>query len=448
MKDLMINKFKASLLMFMFFVSSLTAEVVLPEIFQDHMILQQGVSNKVWGTAEPGEEVTIRFSGKKYSTITEDSGEWKVELSSLEASSESREMMISGENSLVIKDILVGEVWLASGQSNMVSGIKQVPGLQRKIFVEERDNHRIRGYINGKWYLLSEQALHTSAVGFFFANRLEKALSVPVAYVVVAALGSKIEPFVPPEEAKAYSLGNKASGIFNKRIVPLAPYSFKGVIWYQGESNRGSENYFECLKALHEGWSRVFQMRSLPFYQVQIAPFNKALQKTSLISEGVWAAQYRAAKEISGMEIIPLHDTGISVKHIHPRSKQPVGERLAAMALKHQYGKNVVTRGPSMSAAFQKGGDVLVQFVKIDEGLTTKDGKSPSFFELSEDGITYLDAKAEIMGDKVKVFSPDQFVPKYVRMGWNDIAIPNLMDKNGWPVFAFPAQAVEVLDQD
>lgn len=416
--------------------------LTLPDIFQDHMILQQGVPVTIWGTATVGQVVRLNFAGQNEQTAAAADGTWRVILKPLTASSEPQTLTVSGENTVVIQDILVGEVWLAAGQSNMVSGIKQVPGSQRQLFVEQKNNNRIRAYIDGKWYLLSEQALHTSAVAFFFALKLEQTLDVPVAYVVVAQLGSKIEPFVPPGEAKAANLGNKATAIFRKRIAPITDYAIKGVIWYQGESNRGASNYFECLKALHSGWSRVFDMPDLPFYQVQIAPYSKAETKTDKISDSVWAAQYRAAEEIPGMGIVPLHDTGISVTRIHPRSKQPVGERLAALALKNQYGKDGVTTGPVFSQAVRKGHQVYVSFDYVDKGLITTDGNPPSFFELSTDGKTFVPATATIKGNQVEVYAEAIAKPAFVRMGWFDTAIPNLADKNGWPVFAFPSQPV------
>ena len=436
-------KFITYLVFIVLAVSSATcAEFKLAAIIQDHMILQQGVVNTIWGTAKANQEISVTYASQKTSVITNANGEWKVLLTPMKASSKGCELLVVGEGTIVVKDVLVGEVWLASGQSNMVSGIKQVPGLQKNIFSEQKDNKRVRAFINDKWYMLSEQALHTSAVAFFFALKLEKKLDVPVGYVVVAQLGSKIEPFVPSIEAKAANLGNKSSNIFNKRILPILNYSFKGVIWYQGESNRGSKNYFECLQALHRGWSRAFDMARMPFYMVQIAPYNKSVQKTSLISDSVWAAQYRAANEIPGMGLIALHDTGINVKKIHPSSKQPVGERLAALALKNQYAKNVVTTGPVFSKATYEGNKVILSFEHIDQGLVTKDGKAPSYFELSVDGENFVEARASIRGDQVEVESEFIKKAKFVRMGWFDIAIPNLQDKNGWPVFAFPKQEI------
>ncbi len=420
------------------------AEVVLPEIFQDHMILQQGVENRVWGTALPGEAVAVAFAGEKVSGVANTEGKWEVRLPPLEASSVPAAMTVSGSGTVVIEDVLVGEVWLAAGQSNMGTGIKQVPRTEKSVFAAQKDNKRVRTYMNGKWHLLSEQILQTSAVAFFFALKLEQTLDLPVGFVVVAQNGSRIEPFVPPAEAEAFKLQAKNSKIYDQRVAPLAGYSIKGVIWYQGESNRGSDNYDDSLRALHAGWSRVFEMPGLPFYQVQIAPFNKSAEKTSLISDCVWSAQYRVASEIPGMGIIPLHDTGISVKHIHPRPKQVVGERLAAMALKYQYDKDVVATGPVFAKATRgEKGKVLVSFDHVDQGLITSDGGPPSFFELSADGEIFVEAAASIKGDQIEIVADGISDPKFVRMGWFDIAIPNLKDKNGWPVFAFPAKPIQ-----
>lgn len=419
------------------------AEIALPAIFQDHMIIQQGVENRIWGTALPGEAVTVSFAGQRVTSRADEAGNWQVKLQPLTANSEPETLRVSGSNTHELENVLVGEVWLASGQSNMVSGVRQVPGDQRKIFEAQKDNPRVRAYINGKWYLLSEQALHTSAVAFFFALKLEQTLDVPVAYLVLAQNGSKIEPFVPSEEAEAAELGPKSSHIFNERIAPLTDYAIRGVIWYQGESNSGSDNYFEALKALHSGWSREFGLPNLPFYQVQIAPHKRKETKTALISDSVWAAQYRATREIPGMGIVPLHDTGINVNRIHPSSKQPVGERLAALALKHQYGKDVVTTGPVFSSAIREGDKVLVSFDHIDKGLSTNDSEAPSFFELSADGENFVAAEAEIKGEQVEVRAEGLPEPRFVRMGWFDTAIPNLTDKNGWPAYAFPPQPVE-----
>ena len=227
--------------------------------------------------------------------------------------------------------------------------------------------------------------------------------------------------------------------------MPIAPYTIKGVIWYQGESNRGSKDYFESIKALSAGWSRVFRHPNIPFHMVQVAPFDYSRKgvPSSLLCDSVWAAQYRAAKEVAGVSVIPIHDTNINVKKIHPRHKQPVGERLAAMALKAQYGKDVVTSGPLFSKATRNQDKVMVSFSGIDQGLTTKDGNAPTCFELSTDGKEFVTATATVQGKQVSVHSDKIPAPKFVRMGWFDTATPTLRDKNGWPVLVFPAQEVK-----
>jgi len=437
-------------------ISSLaSADVTLPRIITDHMILQRGVKAAIWGWADKGEQVTVEFAGQTHRATPDAQGRWQVSLDPLKACKQARELTVKGNNTIVVKDVLVGEVWLASGQSNMVSGIKQVPGAERAVYVASKSNDLIRLFkadgrasrelnndTGGRWYLTSEQALHTAAVAFFFAHKLNKELGVPVAYIIIANLGSKIEPFIPPRDFEPIKSKIKGSGTFNSMIAPITPYAIKGAIWYQGESNRGSSDYFQCIKALSAGWSRAFGIPDIPLHQVQVAPYSKSKQRTSLLSDFVWLAQQKAAREVKGATVIPIHDTGISVTKIHPRHKQPVGERLAAQALKHQYGKMVITSGPTFASAAARDGKVMVTFNGIDKGLATKDGKAPTFFELSEDGRTFVQASAVLKGNQVEVSSDKLRQPRFIQMGWYDTAIPNLMDKNGWPVLAFPPQAI------
>lgn len=246
-------------------------------------------------------------------------------------------------------------------------------------------------------------------------------------------------------------LGVAQNDIYNAMIAPLTPYAIKGAIWYQGESNREMSDYFEKLQALSVGWSKVFQVKDIPLHLVQIAPFDYERKRrssepdflSSLLAENIWKAQYLGAREIAGMSVVPIHDTDIPLKNIHPPHKLPVGNRLALRALKQQYGKSVAASGPSFSGAERVGAKVIVSFSGIDQGLSTKDGEAPTWFEVSEDGKTYVRAEAVINGDKVEVSVLDVSNPKFVRMGWYETAIPTLQDKNGWPVFAFPAQPVQ-----
>jgi sialate O-acetylesterase len=485
------------------------ADVVLPKVIDSHMILQRGAAVPVWGWADQGEAVTVEFAGQSKTATPDASGKWMVKLDPLNASAESRVMTIAGNNTLLLEDVLVGEVWLASGQSNMEWSLAQVAQAEQVFAATQQSNRLVRAFhvdqhlssgiplddTSGRWKncaeILQPPMRSVSAVGFFFALKLQQELGVPVAILDANWGGQRIECFIPDEGYKALGLnyrkrggsadpkviaararqavaalgqvaaaadkgikmafaapdlyGNSENFIYNAMIAPLTPYAIKGAIWYQGESNRGANDYFKKLQALSAGWSQVFNVTDIPLYQVQIAPFdyNRGQNpKDSKLCETIWTAQYQGAAEISGMGIVAIHDTNIDIKNIHPVEKRPVGERLAAQALKNQYAKEVVATSPSVAGAKLAGATVVVSFKDVDQGLSTSDGQTPSWFELSADGEVFVAADAVIRGNTVEVSAAAVPVAKFVRMGWADIAIPNLSDKNGWPVFAFAAQSV------
>lgn len=490
--------------------SGVHADVVLPKVISSHMVLQRDVAAPIWGWADAGEEVTVEFAGQVKKAMPNAKGKWMVSLDPLTASSDSRAMTVRGKNSITLDDVLVGEVWLASGQSNMEWTFHQIVEEEKAFVTAQKDNRLVRAFhvdhhivagmplddTMGRWKTCAEMVappMHSvSAVGFFFALKLQQELGVPVAFLDANWGGQRIEPFIPDEGYKAVGLeyrkhpGNQnpnviaaqlkriagsidtaiqaaeggrkvpflsgervygwaENGIYNAMIAPLVPYAIKGAIWYQGESNRGAVDYFKKLQALSAGWSAVFHVPDIPLYQVQIAPFDYThanQDDNAVLCDTIWAAQYRGAAEIAGMGVVAIHDTSINVRDIHPKHKRTVGERLASQALKKQYGRDVVTTGPSVEAASLDGSTVAVSFKDIDQGLSTTDGQPPSSFELSADGNSFVAADAVINGATVRVSSPAVPAPGFVRMGWDETAIPNLQDKNGWPVFAFPSQRV------
>ena len=485
------------------------ADVILPKVISSRMILQREVAVPVWGWADQGEEVTVEFAGQRKKAMPDAKGKWMVKMDPLAASAKSRVMTIRGKNTISLNDVLVGEVWLASGQSNMEWTFKHIAKEERDFVRKQKDNKLLRAFhvsehvqankplddTIGTWKdcndMVGGDLKSVSAVGFFFALKLQQELGIPVAFIDANWGGQRIECFIPEEGYKAVGLkcrkhggvpnpkaavtrlrkmeasfraaaehaekgiffpyrednvyGWSENGIYNAMIAPVASYAIRGAIWYQGESNRRNNDYFNKLQALSAGWSKVFNVKDIPLYQVQIAPFvyNKGNPADATLCNNIWKAQYRGAKEIPGVGVVAIHDTKIDIKNIHPVFKRTVGERLAAQALKKQYGKDVVTAGPAVASATLDGTKAVVAFSDIDQGLTTTDGKAPSWFEVSGDGKTFVKADAAIKGNTVEVSSPAVAAPKFVRMGWADIAIPNLADKNGWPVFAFPAQPVK-----
>ena len=553
---------KTLLLSFLLMASSaLNAEVILPKIINSHMILQRGVEAPIWGWADQGEEVKVSFAGQTKKAMPDKKGKWMIKLNPLKASSEAREMIIEGNNKITLSDVLVGEVWLASGQSNMEWDFMRVDKAEREYAMKHADNKLLRAFhVNehvtsgvplddtaGLWKtsndMVGEAGIKLglqkgiSAVGFCFALKLQQELGVPVAFIDSNWGGRRIESFIPDEGYEALGLkyrkggelkaadvkdkiekklssllvmledvkqgkeidgkvlwsmgirqrkgqkvnaqviekkiedlqnnlslaleaakqglvipvnlhgflGNADNDIYNAMISPLTPFAIKGAIWYQGESNRTAKDYFQKLQALSIGWSKVFNVKDIPLHLVQIAPFqyDKKNPKNTTLCDNIWTAQYEGAQEIAGMTVVPIHDTNIPINNIHPPHKLPLGNRLALRALKEQYGKGIIASGPNFSGVKLKGSSLVVSFDGIDQGLSTKDGKAPSHFEVSADGKTIVAAEAKIDGSSVIVSSEELLTPKYVRMGWYETALPNLQDKNGWPVFAFSAKEIE-----
>ncbi len=238
------------------------------------------------------------------------------------------------------------------------------------------------------------------------------------------------------------------NSIYNGMIAPLAPFAIRGTVWYQGEANRGSKDYYQKLKALTGGWSKVFGVQNMPFYLVQLAPYNYAHSNKSLsaqlIHDSVVSAQYKAAEAIQGCDVINISDTVFgNVRNVHPKHKKTVGDRLAALALHHDYGKEVVCSGPKFASASLRGKDIVVTFDRIDQGLETNDGKAPNWLEVAGADEVFYEATAKIEKNRLVVSCLKVSSPKFIRMAWNNIAEQNLRDKNGWPAFSFNAEVKE-----
>lgn len=489
----------------LFFAGLSHAEITLPAIIDSGMILQRDAQVPIWGWASEGETITVSFAGQTKTATPDESGKWMIELDPLPASSESRNMKIRGEDEITLSDILVGEVWLAAGQSNMEWTFAKIIPEEQSFAKSQTGNQLVRSFhvsehltagvpmddTIGSWknakQMIGEEP-STSAVAFFFALRLQKELGIPIAILDANWGGRPIEAFIPNEGYKATGLripkdqrqsvdmeqaqsqlkanqktieqtsklasrgisrafnlntvyGEAPNYIHNAMIAPLAPFAIKGAIWYQGESNRNASDYFEKTKALVTGWSKIFRVENLPFLQVQIAPYDYSRGRNprlSILCDNIWRAQFRADLEINNVGIVAVHDTVTNLRDIHPPSKRPVGERLAALALNEQYGKKIISSGPKFSSAKLEGDQIIIMFEGIDQGLTTTDGEAPSWIETSADGKNFSPAAAKIVGDKVVVSTKGMPEPKFIRMGWANTAIPNLADINGWPAFAFP----------
>lgn len=455
------------------------ADVSLPSVIGSHMVLQRNNECPIWGWASPGEAVTVKFAGQKHSTTADADGNWMVRLKKMKANSEPQTLTIAGNNTLTLEDILVGEVWLCSGQSNMEWYVSQSDNAQAEIAAA--NNPRIRhikiphrpsikpekNVPSDGWKLTTPQNVPTfTAVGYYFGRELQKELDVPIGLIGSNWGGTRIEPWTPPvgfqktpaladitskldtfpsmnfvkspnNPLKTVAVINHQSplALYNGMIHPLVPFAIRGAIWYQGESNNGEGMlYYEKMKALIDGWRTVWANPEMPFYYVQLAPFRYGGDPTRLA--GIWEAQ-EAALDIKHTGMAVTTDIG-NITDIHPRNKQEVGRRLALWALAKTYDKPVkVYSGPLYKEATVQGDKIRVSFDYARGGLISRDGKPLTHFQIAGEDKNFVPAQAEIVGNTVVVSSPQVKNPAFVRYAWHQEAEPNLANKAGLPASPF-----------
>jgi sialate O-acetylesterase len=480
------------------------AAVQMPSIFTDHMVLQRELPVPVWGKAAPGEEVTVEFAGQKKSTKADASGKWLVKLDPLTANAEPQ---VLKAGNVTIQDVLVGEVWLASGQSNMEWEMQMKPDSAADIPKSTHPNLRLievpktialSPQDEGKiaWARSSPESVGSfSAIGYYFGVRLQEELKVPVGIILSAWGGTRIEPWTSIEgfeavpalkdfaadvrsklpgsdayratnekyltdiegwtKAARAALGQKQAlpampaqpaalsfnqgtptSLYNAMIHPLVPYAFRGAIWYQGESNHNEGfAYTEKTKALLASWRSVFQQPNLPFYFVQIAPWQYGAEDVKILPQ-FWQAQ-RECLKIPHTGMATISDIG-EVTDIHPAHKKEVARRLSLWALAKNYGRSEIEpNGPLYVSYAIEGGAVRVKFDHAGSGLASRDGKPLTHFEIAgKDGVFHA-AQAKIDGSSIVISAAAVPEPRRARFAWSKLAIANLMNKEGLPATAF-----------
>jgi len=411
------------------------ADVALPPVFATGMVLQRDRPIPVWGWARPGQEVVVEIAGRRVAAQTGAAGRWQARLPPMPAGGP-HELTVTGERRITLHDVLIGDVWICSGQSNM-----EMPLTQDKHFVAEQpeiDTPGIRLFripalwsagpaarMIGTWRRYeTRHAAEFSAVGSTFGSELHRETGVPIGLVQAAIGGTPIENWTPGPVGHWY----------NGMLHPLLPFPIRGAIWYQGESNiESGANYRRQMEQLIGGWRREWGQGQFPFYFVQLAPFKHREDPTKLCV--IWQAQ---------LDSLQIPNTGMAVTtdigegDLHPPEKREVGRRLARWALAQTYGRaTLVPSGPLPHHYEINGASVIVHFTHADGGLASRDGKPLDWFEVAGSDGRFVSAAAKIDGPSVVVSSPDVPEPVAVRLGWHQLAEPNLVNSAGLPASPF-----------
>lgn len=491
---------------------SAAERLILASLFSDHAVLQRDMAVPVWGKAEPGQKVVVRFADQEKNATADKDGRWMVKLDALPASAMGRTLSVKAESGETVSrnDVLVGEVWLCSGQSNMAFALRgSVHGeeaiaaagdAQLRLFADAaKATDEPQELIGGAWTVDSAQsATGFSAVAYFFGKELRQKLGVPVGLIRSAVGGTVAEawtakadletnPTLKPlldlqatrvaeypktleaykqrepellakyEEAtaKAKAAGtpapakpqppqapttsvNRPTGLYNGSIAPLQPYAIRGAIWYQGESNSGRGKEYQTLfPAMIGSWRKAWGQGDFPFLFVQITPHNG-------MSPEVREAQRITTETTQNTAMAVTVDIGHPTD-IHPKEKQPIGQRLALAARALAYGEPIEYSGPTYDSLQVNGNRVTLSFKHATGGLVAKDGALKGFSIAGADG-KYVDAKATIEGNTVIVSNEAVTAPVSVRYGWANVPDVNLYNGAGLPASPFQSDRAFTLE--
>lgn len=495
MKSVVLKGFVCWLMIF--WVFQLNAQVTLPNIFSNHMVLQQKQINPVWGKASKGEKVSVSIANQTHRTIADKNGRWIVKLTPIDAGGPFV-LTVQGRNKIEIQDVLVGEVWMCSGQSNMQWTIGNSNHADVEVASANYPNIRLMNVpkvgseiatdnLDVSWNLCTPETVKNfSAIGYLFGKRLHNTLGVPIGLINNAWGGSAIEAWIPRQvleeeghdelvkswddqiagysdavfekkkEAYKYWLANGKPGkkkwppenirigrkrpgsIYKGMVNASVGYGIKGIIWCQGETNAGrAYQYRELFPLLIKTYRNLWRQGDFPFYWVQMADF---LEESKVPTGGSWA-ELREAQTMT----LSLPNTGEAIvtdvgeaKDIHPRDKQTPANRLVRHALAKDYGYAMASDSPRFSSMEIKENKAIISFSYTDKGLCTFDFDEIKGFAIAGSDKKFVWAKAKIIGkNKVEVYSDNVENPVAVRYGFENNPRVNLYDRNGLPVTNF-----------
>jgi len=461
---------KYSLLILLLLVGwmQMSAAVRLPNIIGSHMVLQQKSTVKIWGWAGPSEKVTIKtnWDNASYEAITSNGAKWEASIKTPVAGGP-YQITISASNTIVLEDVLIGEVWVCSGQSNMEwsgdQGLKETldeaPNATntsiRFFYVAKSTANFPQDNLEGKWMVCSpEEMKHFSAIGYFFGKNLNQALNSPIGLINSNWGGTPAETWTPEYvinndaiiKKGADSLNeaawwpHKSAKAYNAMIYPLTNFSIAGVLWYQGESNTGTHFAYEKLfTGMIDAWRHHWN-QNFPFYFVQIAPFTYGNQHVgALLRE----AQTKAANHM-GTAMVVITDLIPDTTNIHPTRKIEVAKRLSDLALNKTYGlTKIACQSPIYQSNQIDKDKITIQFNHVPNGLVAK-GESITCFEIAGEDKIFYPAQAKIVGGTIVVSNKNIKNPRAVRFAFNNTDMPNLFNQEGLPVNLFRTDNWEV----
>lgn len=467
---------------------------------QSNMVIQQSKPMKVWGTANAGDVVEIEADWmKRHVKITADEknnwiGTIKVRAAVAGDFVPHIITIIHKNDTVQLKNILIGEVWLCSGQSNMDMQLKPfLPWLKGVLDYENeiaKANHpEIRLYdvqtdfkvspverVKGEWKICTpETAGDFSAAAYYFALELLNRLRVPVGVITSCVGASSCQAWTSRETLAADPLLNqkylypydtsaaskekldsvvtfekvvRPTLFYNAMIYPLRNVSLRGFLWYQGESNKDDKEIYTRLNiAMIRNWRQLFNQGDLPFYLVQVAPYNWQQNDSTAFNYAIFREAQEGILKEKNTGIASTMDIG-DPEDIHPRDKKNVGIRLALNALAKTYGiKNVVYEGPRFSNYLVSGDSVVISFDKksIASGLATNDGQSPKYFFVAGEDKMFFPAEAKIVGDKVVLHSKVN-KPVAIRYAFTNYPMANFCNKEGLPATPFRTDKWDEID--
>ncbi len=491
------RKVLSAVILAVMLASSLLGDVKLPGCLSDNMVLQQKAQVKFWGWAEPGEKVAVKpaWTLMKYDTTADENGEWVVFLTTPATDGRSFNIDISGNNEITLKNVLLGEVWLCSGQSNMQWELQQTLNHEeevatadqpeiRLLYVPRSESAKPLKDLRYKWEECTPQtAKRCSAVGYFYGRELQERLNVPIGIITSAYGGTPAEAWVRteviannPELKPIYErdldflarrpeleaefatvisdwqearkekpslkkprypdnlrMQHRSGYLFNSMLYPIINYHIKGAIWYQGETNvPRAYQYAELIRELINNWREEWGYE-FPFYIVQLPPYNYSNPQATTCPE--LQESQKAALELANTGLAIISDVG-NLNNVHPKNKQTVGRRLADLALSETYGyENICCYGPMYKDVEIKGNKAIISFDSVNYGLKAE-GELREF-EIAGNDKVFYPAKAIIDGAQVIVTCDKVNEPVAVRFAWHNGVSPNLFNSKGLPACSF-----------